>query len=133
MKKTMLLSVLLALSVRIAFAADTARLPVIFLLGEEEPAAETTHYVDVHPLLEADCSSGCHSGEVGGYLVNDNLDDSYASAITKINPGIPESSLLLSKPALLTNHGGGKIPLYGENEIKYSLVLKWIVDGALRR
>jgi hypothetical protein len=96
------------------------------------PPPPPSTYANVHSFLQADCS-GCHSGGVGGYTVNANVDQSYNSAITKINAGTPENSLLLTKPNNMPVHGGGAIAGYsGAGQAKYDALLKWIADGAMR-
>lgn len=90
----------------------------------------TTYEDDIHPLLLADCER-CHKRGAGGYTVNDDIGASYASAVLRVNPGDPESSLILQKASGTVDHDGGEISGYAQGEENYLLVLKWINDGVL--
>lgn len=126
------MSIGFALSAPMAMASkEVAFLPIIpFLLDADTPVYITTAYTDIHTMLHTDCAS-CHGDGTGGYLVNESLNDSYHSAITKIDLATPEQSLLLRKPAGLISHNGGVFQAYTEGTANYNLILKWITDGAI--
>ena len=138
MKKTTLnlASIMFAFSMQGTVAAkNVGVMPTInsLLFSEEvsiSPSPST--FDDIYSLLVNDCSS-CHDNVNRNFRVyRDNIDDSWGSAILHVDSTNSELSSLLRKPALLVSHNGGKIPLYGEGETRYKLILKWINDGALR-
>lgn len=89
-------------------------------------------------LSKAGCNGGsCHSKPEGqgGFKLSVFAYDPKADheAIVKssrgrrIFPGSPSSSLLLLKPTMAVNHGGGQ--RFDKNSDFYKVLLRWITDG----
>jgi hypothetical protein len=95
---------------------------------------------DVVPLLtKLGCNQGaCHGKAAGqngfrlslrGYAPEqDHASITRESAGRRINPAVPEQSLLLLKPIGLARHDGGKLLTVGSRE--HQLLLAWLRAGA---
>jgi hypothetical protein len=82
---------------------------------------------DVDPILEAKCSS-CHAGGLGGLTITGDPSSDYDNVISRVTPGDPDNSLLLSK-GRGAGHGGGAILSEGDDDD--SVIDAWIAAGAL--
>ena len=117
---------------------DTTRfVPVIV----QERAADQIDFLrDVRPILsKAGCAAGaCHAAQYGqgGFKLSvfgfDPQADYEAIARSsrgrRLNFASPEDSLLLRKPAMLDNHGGGL--RLEDDSLEYEIVRDWIDAGA---
>lgn len=82
--------------------------------------------LEVDPILDARCAS-CHAGNVGGLtLIGDPASD-YEAVISRVVPGDPDASLLLTK-GRGESHGGGAILKAGQKD--YDTIEAWILEGA---
>lgn len=107
------------------------------------PSQPPSFELDIQPILVANgCSVGaCHGKSRGqnGFalsLLCFDPDFDYASLTLnargrRVFPAAPEKSLLLTKGAALTAHGGGQRLVPGSDE--YQTILRWIAAGAPRR
>lgn len=81
---------------------------------------------DVDPILDARCAS-CHAGNVGGLtLVGDPAKD-FVAVESRVVPGDPDASLLLTK-GRGEGHGGGAILSQGQKD--HDVIETWILEGA---
>ncbi len=81
---------------------------------------------DVDPILEANCAS-CHAAGMGGLTITGDPSSDYDNVISRVTPGDPDNSLLLSK-ARGAAHGGGAV--FSEGDDEDSVVDAWIAAGA---
>jgi hypothetical protein len=85
---------------------------------------------EVYPILVAGCRR-CHaSGGSAGttdFIIVDDVDASYETTMTFIDPANAGASQLLAKSAG-RGHGGGLV--YDESTPQYDTLLSWIESGA---
>jgi hypothetical protein len=126
--------ILMSLAVGLLGCADFTRGAYWDLPDEDgEPGGvegELGYAADIHPLLDAGCER-CHgpgnSAGHTGYVISDDLEASYASALEFVELGSPSASRLLSKTAG-SGHGGGTI--FDDRSDEYATILAWIEQGA---
>jgi len=126
-------------------------LPIQLNLGLNAPRGTVKHlpgfskktFADgpdsVHKILRARCQR-CHNESAGGFLVNQDVDTSYLSAIENSTPSQPENSVLLR--AVLSNteggfanqntggefHAGGVV--FTKDEKDFQIVSEWIRNAS---
>lgn len=127
-------------SLQVAYKSLKVRVPVI--VESYDPSPPVHFENDIIPVLsKLGCNSGgCHgkaSGQNGFKLSVFGFDvDADYNALTKeargrrVFSGDPRSSLLVSKAAGLTVHGGGRRTDIGSPD--YALLCRWIAQGVPR-
>lgn len=127
-----------ATAVRISGLGKTARVPVT--VGAVELTAPVSFTNEVMAIFgKAGCNMGaCHgnaSGKGGfklslrGYNPAVDLETITRDGFgRRLNPLVPQASLLLQKPAGLVEHGGGQ--RFGLNSESYRLLHQWLQEGA---
>jgi hypothetical protein len=89
----------------------------------------------VYPVMRNTCGqAACHGSSAGGFEMSSDEQASFNSVLQRINTTTPLDSLVLTKPGEIngTTHGGGVIPLHGQGEENYNLILEWIQTGTPR-
>ncbi|MBM3877319.1 MAG: DUF1553 domain-containing protein [Verrucomicrobia bacterium] len=130
----------LALFCGLGFAASFASAAsAIAAKAPASPDAQVSFVNDVLPVLsKAGCNAGtCHAKAdgKGGFKLSvfayDPRADFYnitrAARGRRISPASPEQSLLLLKPTMAVQHGGG--PRFAAGSPAHSTILKWIRQG----
>ncbi len=123
--------------IAIKFDGQTDYVPVIV---QDTAGQEVDFLRDVRPILsKAGCAAGaCHAAQYGqgGFKLSVFGFDPKADfeAITRssrgrrLNFASPQDSLLLRKPAMIENHGGGLRLQHGG--LEYDILREWIDAGA---
>ncbi len=125
-------------TVEVAAAGAVARVPVVVHASAADAPVEFVR--EVEPILTKNgCNSGaCHGAALGrgGFRLSlFAFDPTFDHAqIVRSNEGRrvvvhdPERSILLAKPALVMEHGGGERLPRGSRD--YLHLLQWLADGA---
>jgi hypothetical protein len=127
-----------AASLQVSAAGATASVPVVAAKTQADLPVSFSR--EVEPILtKAGCNSGgCHGASLGrgGFRLSlfgfDPAFD-YAQIVQsnkgrRIVPNDPERSILLAKPALVMEHGGGeKLKFHGRD---YTRIRQWLEDSA---
>ncbi|HXD88615.1 MAG TPA: DUF1549 domain-containing protein [Urbifossiella sp.] len=124
----------------IAIRANGASASIPVTVNKSSADAPVNFTREIEPILtKAGCNSGnCHGSQhgKGGFRLSlfafdpasDHRQIVYSNEGRRIVPSDPERSILLAKPALAMEHGGGeKLKLGGRD---YNRIKAWLEDGA---
>lgn len=115
-----------------------AKMPVV-VTGSSEPRRVSFRHEIMPALTKLGCNQGaCHGSQhgKGGFrlsLLGFEPEEDYTQIVKsaegrRVTPSMPEESLLLLKPTLTIEHGGGK--RMEPNGREYELVRQWLEQGA---
>lgn len=124
----------------VSVEANGARASVPVSVAKASADVPVSFATEVEPILtRAGCNSGgCHGAQHGrgGFRLSlfgfdpsfDYLQIVQSNEGRRVVPSDPERSILLAKPALVMEHGGGeKLKLHGRD---YTRIRLWLEDGA---
>lgn len=123
-----------------ALAALMSAIPVISGFAAETAARPLSFINDIQPIFtKSGCNAGsCHAKAITGQrgfrlsVLGFEPEEDYESIVKqgkgrRVFPAAPEESLLITKGANITPHGGGKKLEPGSNE--YKTLVRWIGEG----